>query len=298
MKIIILTHENNRHFYFCNKIIENNKSVIGVIIGGKYNKKDSSFIRKIYKLIKKKKILTYLKNKFLNFYFKKYGEAFNQEKNKAEQKYFKGSKRKFFKNHKHLLITRVKSKHQSINDPYYVSLIKKKKPNIIIVMGTCLIGKEIINSAQFVINLHTGLSPYFRGGMTNMWPIVKGCPNMFGVTVHEMSLKIDAGKIIYTNQPIINKYDNYGTINCKCIKLGTTMVNKTIKNIKKNSFKSSKQWTKGSLFYNSDWNNYVAYKYFSKKKEIIIRSVKNIHSQSLPKINLVDNGKKIDVSNI
>lgn len=57
MKIIILTHENNRHFYFCNKIIENNKSVIGVIIGGKYNKKDLSFIRKIYKLIEKKKFL-------------------------------------------------------------------------------------------------------------------------------------------------------------------------------------------------------------------------------------------------
>ena len=40
------------------KIIKGNS----VIIGGKYNKKDSSFIRKIYKLIKK--ILTYLKINF------------------------------------------------------------------------------------------------------------------------------------------------------------------------------------------------------------------------------------------
>ena len=45
-------------------------------------------------------------------------------------------------------------------------------------------------------------------------------------------------------------------------------------------------------FYNSDWNNYVAYKYFS-KKEIIFKSVKNIHSQSLPKINLVITEKKL-----
>ena len=51
---------------------------------------------------------------------------------------------------------------------------------------------------------------------------------MFGVTVHEMSLGIDEGNIIFTNQPDINKNDKYETINCKSIQLGTKKVIESI----------------------------------------------------------------------
>ena len=295
MRIIILTHDNDRHYYFCNQIIENKNNVVGVITGGKHIYKTITKREKFYKLIKSNELLNSFKNRFLNLCFKKYGKAFHKEKEVAENHFFNGAEKHFFQNYNHLLITKVKPQHRSINDPYYVSLIQEQKPDIIIVMGTCLIGKEIIESAKHVINLHTGLSPYYRGGATNAWPIDEEDSNMFGVTVHEMSLGIDSGNIIFTNQPEINKNDNYGTINCKCIQLGTKKVIESIKNIEKNSLHSIKQWTSGKLFFNKDWNNYVAYQYFKKKKRVILQSLKNIEKQSLPKICLINNGIKCDV---
>ena len=295
MRIIILTHDNDRHYYLCNQIIESGNNVVGVIAGGKYIYKTTTKRDKFYKLIKNNEILSFFKNKFLNFCFKSYGKAFYKEKEEAENHFFSGEKKHFIQHYNQLLVTKVQSQHHSINDPYYVSLIQELKPDIIIVMGTCLIGKKIIESAKNVINLHTGLSPYYRGGHTNLWPIVKESPNMFGVTVHEMSLGIDSGNIIFTNQPDLDKNDNYGTINCKCIQLGTKKVIESIKNIEKNSLYSIKQWTPGKIFFNKDWNNYFAYQYFKKKENIILQSLKNIKNQSLPKICLVNNGKKHDV---
>ena len=295
MKVIILTHNKDRHYYFCNQIIKNTNSVVGVIIGGKNIYKKTTRKEKFYKLIKNNQLLNYFKSKLLNLCFKKYGKAFNKEKNKIEHEFFNGEEKYFFENYNHLLIAKVEPQYHSINDPYYISLIQKYKPDIIIVMGTCLIGKKIIESAKRVINLHTGLSPYYRGGHTNIWPIVNEKPNMFGVTVHEMSLGIDEGNIIFTNQPDINKNDNSATINCKSIQLGTKKVIESIKNIENNSLNSINQWTKGKLFFNKDWNNYVAYQYFKRRDNIISQSLKNIEKQSLPKICLVNNGRKYDV---
>ena len=295
MRIIILTHDKDRHFYFCNQVIRNTNNVVGVFTGGKNIYNNLNKKKKFFKILKKKKFINYLKNKLLNIYFRNYGNEFIKEKDEAEYLFFNGSKKKFLKQYSNLLITSVKPEYSNINNPYYVSLIRELKPDIILVMGTCLIGKEIINSAKHVINLHTGLSPYFRGGYSNLWPIVKKKYNMFGVTVHELSEGIDSGNIFFSCQPELNENDNYGTINCKCIQLGAKKVIESIGYIEKNSLNSIEQWMKGNLFFNSDWNNYIAYKYFKNKKHVIFKSIENIENNSQSEIYLVNNGKKIDV---
>ena len=288
MKIIILTHNKDRHFYFCNKIIEETNNVVGVFTGAKNVYQNR--LAKFYNLVKRNELLVYFRNKLLNFCFNKYGKAFDKEKEKAEEQFFKGSRKHFFSHHQNLLITEIKDKNISINDSYYVSLIQEQKPDVILVMGTCLIDEKIIESAKHVVNLHTGLSPYYRGGYSNAWPIIKEDPNKFGVTVHNMSLGIDSGNIIFSSQPGISSDDNYGTINSKCIILGVDKVIETVRNIKINKMLSLKQWEQGELQSNLDWNNYVAFLYFKKKEITIQRTLLNISNNILPELRLVSNG--------
>ena len=286
MRIIILTHSKERHFYLVNNIIEKTESVVGVITGAKIVNRSryENFVKKI------KNIKYYLKNKFLNTIFIQYGKRLLREKELAEKKFFGGSTKRFYDKHKELLIATVTSKYRSINDDYYISIIKDKKPDVIIVMGTCLIGKEIISSAKFVINMHTGLSPYYRGGNTNLWPFIEKDFGYFGVTIHLMSLGIDSGNIIFTKSPEINQNDNYGTINSKSIVIGVNLIIESIKLIEKNQLNSIEQWTDGKLFFDRDWNNYLAYKYFKTKDKFLSEYCNLADNNRLSNPKIVKNG--------
>ena len=287
MRIVILTHSKERHYYLCNQIIEKTGSVVGVITGAKV------INRSRYESLKNrlKNFKFYIKNRFLNALFIKYGKRLLKEKELAEEKFFGGSKEHFYKNHKELLIESVTPKYRSINDEYYISLIREKKPDIIVVMGTCLIGREIISSAKYVINMHTGLSPYYRGGNTNLWPFIENDFGYFGVTIHLMSLGIDSGSIIFTKRPKIEQSDNYGTINSKAIVLGVKLMVKAIEYIEDNRLNSIEQWEEGKLFFDRDWNSYLAYRYFKNRDRFISTYCELQKEDRLPKLKLIENGE-------
>lgn len=286
MRILILTHSKERHYFLCNSIIEKTNSVVGVITGAKVVNRGR------YENLKRKlkNFRFYIKNRVLNSLFIKYGKKLLKEKKLAEDKFFGGSKEHFYKQHKNLLIETLNSKYRSINDRYYISLIREKRPDVIIVMGTSLIGKDIIESAKFVINMHTGVSPYYRGGNTNLWPFIERDFGYFGVTIHLISLGIDSGNIIFTKRPKIEESDNYGTINSKSIILGIESILKAIELIKNNRLNSIEQWEDGKLFFDRDWNSYLAYRYFKTRDRFLSTYCRLQRENRLPEVKLVENG--------
>lgn len=287
-RIVILTHAAERHYYFCNKLIEGSQSVVGVVVGGKYVRQSRK--AKLIKALKKHPV-KYAKNKILNLIFASYGARFAQGKACAESNAFAGEKAHFENNHAHLLLGEVTPERGSLNDPYFVDLIQKAKPDIIVVMGTCLIGGDIIKSADHIINMHTGLSPYYRGGNTNAWPIIEGDLGHFGVTIHKMSLGIDSGDIIFTRRIAAAPGDDYGSINCKSIILGTELMLQTIALIKQGQCKSVPQWSKGKIFHSIDWNNYIACRYYKAHKDFMSRHVEAEKSGAFDSIQTVENGE-------
>lgn len=52
------------------------------------------------------------------------------------------------------------------------------------------------------INLHMGLSPYFRGSACNFWAQYLGYPEFVGATIHYLSALVDKGPIIKRVVPI------------------------------------------------------------------------------------------------
>ena len=290
MRIIILTHDENRHYYFCYRIIESTNHVVGVITGGKYRKLNSQRKLKIYK----KDFIKIIRNKFLNLIFWNFNKKLFKEKKSQENYFFKNQKLFFLNNYKNLILANIDQRHNSINDDFYVSLIRKQKPDIILVMGTCILGKKIINSAKHVINMHTGLSPYYRGGWTNLFPIIFNDYGYFGVTIHKMSTGIDSGDIIFTKRIKVNLSDTFSSINCNSIIQGTDLMIKTVELIRKNKINSIKQWSKGKLILGRNYNGLTAFKYFLKKNFFLKKHLDLQNSNLLPKISLVKNGELYD----
>ena len=161
-------------------------------------------------------------------------------------------------------------------------------------MGTCLLGKRIIDSAKHVINMHTGLSPYYRGGWTNLFPIINKDYGFFGVTIHKMSTGIDSGDIIFTHRPQIDIRDNYSSINCKAIVEGVKLIIRTVDLIKHEKMKSVKQWTNGRLIFGRSYNGFIAFLYFVRLKKFITKYKSLQDSNLLAKITLIKNGIKND----
>jgi methionyl-tRNA formyltransferase len=75
-----------------------------------------------------------------------------------------------------------------------------------------------------VINIHLGLSPYYRGSGTNFWPLFYNEPESVGATIHLATSKVDAGDILYQVRPIVVSGDNIHDFGNKTIIAATEVL--------------------------------------------------------------------------
>lgn len=68
-----------------------------------------------------------------------------------------------------------------------------------IVFGSSLIRGALLENlvARRAVNIHMGLSPYYRGTACNFWALYDRNPHLVGGTVHLLSSKIDGGDILF-----------------------------------------------------------------------------------------------------
>jgi methionyl-tRNA formyltransferase len=86
----------------------------------------------------------------------------------------------------------------AINSAEIVKKIIELAPDLLICYGSSLIKSELIDLfPNRFINVHLGLSPYYRGSGTNVWPLVNGEPDMVGATFMYIDAGIDTGEIIH-----------------------------------------------------------------------------------------------------
>lgn len=101
----------------------------------------------------------------------------------------------------------------AINDSKYVQKLIALKPDVVISYGSSIIKPELIDAfPNKFINIHLGLSPYYRGSGTNFWPFVNNQPEYCGVTFMKIDAGIDTGEVIHQIRPIINSTDGFHSI--------------------------------------------------------------------------------------
>ena len=100
-------------------------------------------------------------------------------------------------------------------------LLGAVNPAVIAVYGTAMIRSRVVAAARTaVLNMHTGLSPRYRGSDTVFWPLHNEEPEWIGVTVHVLDERLDAGPILATARPTIAADDTEDTLFAKCVRVG------------------------------------------------------------------------------
>ncbi|MDZ7841060.1 MAG: formyl transferase [Gammaproteobacteria bacterium] len=212
------------------------------------------------------------RNRLMNQIFKSDRTRFSQERSATISRYFEWATAQFEEVVGDRIVATTQ-KGESINDTPYVERLAKCAPDIIAVMGTGLIGRRIIELPRLAaINQHAGLSPYYRGGGTNMWPIVNGEPQYCGVTVHRLTTGVDAGPIIHHGLPVIEHDDNAHSINCKALLIGARLTVKAIRDVMEGRGVAVPQWRRGRLYNNRDINAWQYRRYHRAVDSGVIRN--------------------------
>ena len=73
------------------------------------------------------------------------------------------------------------------------------KSDLYVTFGCSYIKGEIVDYLinRKAINIHMGVSPYYRGTDCNFWALYEGNPHLVGATIHILSKGLDNGPILY-----------------------------------------------------------------------------------------------------
>lgn len=171
-KVIILTGTEQRHT-FIRKAISLDKN-INVLKS--YCEDQSEFLGKIIQVNKDISQVTHLKARA-----------------KSEEDFFS-----YFNKLTPDISNPIKIEKGDINKNKYIEEIISLDPDLVIAFGCSLIKPRLINhfNKRFV-NIHLGLSPYYRGSGTNFFPLLNNEPEYIGVTFMYIDEGVDTGEIIH-----------------------------------------------------------------------------------------------------
>lgn len=149
----------------------------------------------------------------------------------------------------------------NINHDDTSRIIAEHAPDLVVVSGTNLVGKRIIESARRrigVINLHTGISPYVKGGpnCTN-WCLAESWLHLIGNTVMWLDPGIDSGAIIATEQTPLTGDESLLDLHWKVMEHAQAMYVAVVSSLAAGvDLPKVQQATigEGRTFLSSDWN--------------------------------------------
>lgn len=75
--------------------------------------------------------------------------------------------------------------------------------DLFVVFGASYIKPPLVDVLidRRAINIHMGVSPYYRGSSCNFWAMFDGNPDLVGATIHRLSRGLDNGDILFHVRP-------------------------------------------------------------------------------------------------
>lgn len=144
-------------------------------------------------------------------------------------------------------------KKGAINDENIVSEIVAMNPDLLVCYGSSIIKSDLLTKFEKkFINVHLGLSPYYRGSGTNVWPLINLEPDMVGATFMYIDAGIDTGEIIHQIRADIFLGDSPHSIGNRLIRKMTSYYVKIICNFSKLE-REEQPVNEGKLYYQKDF---------------------------------------------
>ncbi len=162
---------------------------------------------------------------------------------------------------------------ENINSDNAYAFSKSIDADLILVSGTRLIKEKMLSLKPKIgiLNLHTGLSPYVKGGpnCTN-WCIANNEFHLIGNTVMWIDSGIDSGNILTTEFTELKGDENLEQLHIKVMEHAHALYLKAIKFVSEGKMSSISQNSiaKGTIYYNKDWT--------LNKKRALLTNFKNL----------------------
>lgn len=126
--------------------------------------------------------------------------------------------------------------------------------DIACIFGTALIKEPLMSSLPAdKINMHGGLSPWYRGTATHFWPFYNMQPQFCGSTLHQISPQVDAGAIIHQSVPVLERGDRIHDVACKTVIQTTADLCSLIRLRETGPFTETPQRSQGRIYRNKDF---------------------------------------------
>ena len=140
--------------------------------------------------------------------------------------------------------------------------------DLYVVFGSSFIKSWLIDDLieKKALNIHMGLSPYYRGSSCNFWAMHDSLPNYVGATIHFLSKGLDSGPMIFHSVPEFNNEDPFA-YTMKAVKQAQEDLVFFIKNLKQLDSKPVNQNKGLQIRYtrNSDFTDKVAREFLDRK---------------------------------
>ena len=228
MKIVFITGDHLRHRYISQSLCDNSFEIFRV-----FQKREDFMPQPPGDIDKNLKAI--------------YQNHFNKRQ-KAEWDFF--NKAKDFTGSKYIFID-----SQDFNNGKLLKIVNEIQPDIILSYGCNLLSEEILKLAKVhTLNIHGGLSPWYRGTATHFWPSYFLEPQFTGITLHFTSIKIDGGNILHQSAINPQKQDGIHEHACRNVKFFADQLNQIILQLTgMNRVLGVSQKNNGKLWTNNMW---------------------------------------------
>jgi hypothetical protein len=175
---------------------------------------------------------------------------------------------------------------QDVNELSVQKFLKDKRDVLLVVSGTNLLSQQLLeklDKSVKVINLHTGLSPYVKGGpnCTN-WCLALNRLDLIGNTVMWLDVGIDSGDIITSEQTDLLNIQSLSELQLRVMNHGHDLYLAAIEKVMSGFPVESipqRNLGEGILFLTKDWTfrqkirgiffYYIRFKFFKSQNKVI-----------------------------
>lgn len=101
------------------------------------------------------------------------------------------------------------------------SAVREASPDLLLVYGTGIVGRKVLSLASdTALNLHTGMSPEYRGADCAFWPLHNHDFDLIGATIHECTPRVDGGAIYARERADLRPNDGQFSVFARCVEVG------------------------------------------------------------------------------
>jgi methionyl-tRNA formyltransferase len=146
----------------------------------------------------------------------------------------------------------------SVNDESCKELLQQLQPGIVLVNGTRIISKKILQSTNAVfINMHVGITPWYRGSHGGYWALYNNDVENFGTTIHIVDAGVDTGAVLQQAFTRPGKEDNFTSYPILQTAIGIAALKEVLDRVMKNEYQIKIHPEKGKMYYQPSIWQYV-----------------------------------------